>query len=155
MNATFYVVSGWADKNASGYIQWWQVDDLYRDGSEIGGIGTDHKDLSQVYNSDWMHDYAYKRDQVCNDRQRLVQLGYDPQSFAYPAGACSYTFPDGSTVQDIVNGSGFLAARAVDGLSSSAPTYAETLPPKDAYAVRTWTSSGTVVKTVRQIMSGG
>jgi peptidoglycan/xylan/chitin deacetylase (PgdA/CDA1 family) len=117
MNATFYVVSGWANRNASGYMRWWQVDDLYRDGNEIGGMGADHKDLTQVYNSDWMQDYAYKRDQVCNDRQRLAQLGYDPQSFAYPAGAYRYTFPDGSTVQDIVKGCGYLAARAVGGLS--------------------------------------
>jgi peptidoglycan/xylan/chitin deacetylase (PgdA/CDA1 family) len=146
MNATFYVVSGWADKNASGYVQWWQVDDLYRDGNEIGGMGTDHKDLTQVYNSDWTQDYAYKRQQVCDDRQRLAQRGYDPQSFAYPAGAYNYTFPDGSTVRDIVKGCGYLAARSVGALSPTGPTYAETLPPKDAYAIRTWTSSTTPIQ---------
>jgi peptidoglycan/xylan/chitin deacetylase (PgdA/CDA1 family) len=145
-NATFYVVSGWADKNASGYVQWWQVDDLYRDGNEIGGMGTDHKDLTQVYNSDWTQDYAYKQQQVCNDRQRLADRGYDPQSFNYPAGAYKYTFPNGSTVQGIVKGCGYLAARAVGGLSSTGPTYAETLPPKDAYALRTWNSSTSPVQ---------
>lgn len=192
MNATFYVASGWADKNASGYVQWWQADDLYRDGNEIGAIGTDHKDLTQVYNSDWTQDYTYKEQQVCNDRQRLATRRYDPQSVAYLAGAYQHTFPDGSTVQSIVKGCGYLAARAVCSLPSltSVVTAAAThgggwlqftlhhqvcsesrsdynscmsaygsIKDTTLNAFLDWlpdnAPSGTLVRTVRQVMSGG
>jgi peptidoglycan/xylan/chitin deacetylase (PgdA/CDA1 family) len=137
MKGTFYVVSGWVDNKAAGYMSSWQLDDLNRDGDEIGGMGTDHKDLTQAYYSNWTQDYAYKKQQVCGDHDRLAQLGYDPQSFAYPAAAYNYTFPDGSTVEGIVRSCGYLAGRTAGGLSTSGPAYAEPVPPKDAYALRT------------------
>jgi peptidoglycan/xylan/chitin deacetylase (PgdA/CDA1 family) len=143
MNATFYVASGWIDKSLACCMPWWQVDDLYRDGNEIGGMGTDHKDLTQTYFTDWTQDYAYKQQQVCGDRQRLSGRGYDPQSFAYPAGAYRYTYPDASTAQSIVKGCGYRSARAVGGLSPTGPVYSEPLPPKDALAVRTPNNSST------------
>jgi peptidoglycan/xylan/chitin deacetylase (PgdA/CDA1 family) len=141
MTGTFYVASGWIDKSFACCMPWWQVDDLYRDGNEIGGMGTEHKDLTQAYYQDPVQDYAYKKQQVCGDRQRLVGLGYDPQTFAYPRAAYKYTFPDGSTVQGIVRDCGYRAARTVGGLSPTGPAYAETLPPKDAYALRTTNSA--------------
>jgi peptidoglycan/xylan/chitin deacetylase (PgdA/CDA1 family) len=137
MNGTFYVPSGWVDNRVSGAMTWGQLDDLYRDGDEIGGMGTDHKNLTQVYNSDWTQDYAYKKQQVCGDHDRLAQLGYDPQSFGYPGAAYNYTFPDGSTVEGIVKSCGYLSGRTAGGLSTSGPTYAEPVPPQDAYALRT------------------
>jgi peptidoglycan/xylan/chitin deacetylase (PgdA/CDA1 family) len=143
MDGTFYVPSGWINKSFACCYTWWQADELYRDGNEIGGMGVDHKDLTQAYNSDWTQDYAYKRQQVCDDLNWLAGRGYDPRSFAYPAGAYKYTFPDGSTVQGIVRGCGYLAGRAVGGFSPAGPAYAETLPPKDAYAVRTLSNTST------------
>lgn len=143
MNATFYVPSGWINRGGSQYYAWWQADDLYRDGNEIGGMGVDHKDLTQVYNADWTQDYAYKKQQVCDDFNWLAGRGYDPQSFAYPAGAFNYTFPDGSNARGIVKACGYLAGRAVGGFSPSGPAYSETLPPKDAYAVRTLSNTPT------------
>jgi peptidoglycan/xylan/chitin deacetylase (PgdA/CDA1 family) len=116
---------------------WGQVDALYRDGNEIGGMGTDHKDLTQVYNADWTQDYAYKKQQVCGDHDRLAQLSYDPQSFAYPQAASNYTFPDGSTVKGIVRTCGYLSGRTAGGLAPTGPTYAEPMPPTDAYGLRT------------------
>jgi peptidoglycan/xylan/chitin deacetylase (PgdA/CDA1 family) len=143
MNGTFYVASGWINKSSSAYYAWWQADDLYRDGNEIGGMGFDHKDLTQVYNTDWTQDYAYKKQQVCDDFKYLAGRGYDPRSFAYPAGAYNYNFPDGSNVRSIVKTCGYMAGRAVGGFSPSGPAYSETLPPKDAYAVRTLSNTST------------
>lgn len=137
MNGTFYVASGWINKSYACCAAWWQIDELYRDGNEIGGMGVDHKDLTQVYNSDWTQDYAYKKQQVCDEFAWLAQRGYDPRTFAYPAGAYNYTFPDGRTVRSIVQACGYQAGRAVGGFSPNGPTYSETIPPKDAYAVRT------------------
>jgi peptidoglycan/xylan/chitin deacetylase (PgdA/CDA1 family) len=137
MNGTFYVASGWVDNRASGYMLWGQLDTLYRDGNEVGGMDTDHKDLTQVYYADWTQDYAYKKQEVCGDHDRLKAMGYDPQSFAYPAAAYNYTFPDGSTVEGIVKSCGYLSGRTAGGLSTSGPTYAEPVPPRDAYALRT------------------
>ena len=69
----------------------WPLDDLYRDGNEIAGGTRDHKDLTQTYFADPAQDLAYKTAQVLRDRNRLAQLGYDPRSFAYPAGAFNDT----------------------------------------------------------------
>lgn len=129
MHGTFYVVSSWTDNKANGYMASWQLDQLYRDGNEIGGEGKDHKDLTQTYNSDPTQDYAYKQSQVCDDRQRLAQLGYDPRSFAYAFG--SYN----ATAEAIVKDCGYLSARQGGGLGGSNPP-AESLPAKDAYAIR-------------------
>jgi len=141
MNATFYVATGWINKSYACCTSWAQVDDLYRDGNEIGGMGFDHKDLTQIYNSDWTQDYAYKKQQVCDEFTWLARRGYDPQTFAYPGGAYNYTFPDGSTVRGIVQACGYLGARAVGGFSPNGPIYSETIPPKDAFAVRTLSNS--------------
>ncbi len=143
MNGTFYLASGWVNRGSSSYYAWWQADDLYKDGNEIGGMGFDHKDLTQVYNADWTQDYAYKKQQVCDDFNLLARRGYDPRSFAYPAAAYNYTFPDGSTVRGIVKACGYMSGRTVGGFSPSGPTYAETLPPKDAYAIRTLSNPST------------
>ncbi|MDQ1482685.1 MAG: hypothetical protein QOF35_761, partial [Actinomycetota bacterium] len=130
VHGTFYVVSSWTDNKANGYMASWQLDQLYRDGNEIGGEGKDHKDLTQTYNSDPAQDYAYKHSQVCDDRQRLAQLGYDPQSFAYPFGAYN------ATAEAIVKDCGYLSARQGGGLATSTTPPAESLPAKDAFAVR-------------------
>jgi peptidoglycan/xylan/chitin deacetylase (PgdA/CDA1 family) len=130
MNGTFYVVSSWVDKKASGYMASWQLDELYRDGNEIGGEGGTHKDLTKTYDSERARDYAYKKAQVCEDRQRLAQLGYNPQSFVYPYGAYD------ATAEHIVKACGYLSARAGGGLSMRNTPAAESLPPKDRYAIR-------------------
>jgi len=74
--------------------------------------------------------------EVCGSRQDELLNGItNPLSFAYPYG--SYN----STAESIVKSCGFQTARQGGGISSSTttpgPTYVETLPPKDPYAVRT------------------
>jgi peptidoglycan/xylan/chitin deacetylase (PgdA/CDA1 family)/major membrane immunogen (membrane-anchored lipoprotein) len=131
LNATFYVPTNWIDKSFAATMAWWQLDDLYRDGNELGGMGRDHKDLTDSATTT-----EYKTAQVCDDRQRLVQQGYDPQTFDYPAGAYN------AAAKSIVQGCGYAAARASGGLSATGPTYAETVPPKDSLAVRTSNTTG-------------
>jgi peptidoglycan/xylan/chitin deacetylase (PgdA/CDA1 family) len=148
LDATFYISTGAIDKGYACCVAWWQLDDLYRDGHEIGGMGVDRVDLT-----DPAQDYNYKRAQVCNDRQRLVQRGYDPQSFAYPYGAWNYTFPDGTTVRSLVQSCGYRSARAVGGLSATGGPYAETLPPQDAFAVRTAPITGAAPVTLSDLQA--
>jgi peptidoglycan/xylan/chitin deacetylase (PgdA/CDA1 family) len=130
MRGTFYVVSRWVDDKATGYMASWQLDNLYRDGNEIGGMSRDHIDLTQTYFSDPAADLAYKTDQVCSDRQRLAALGYDPQSFDYPFAAYN------AAAESIVQSCGYLSGRTGGTLSSTGPQYAETIPPADPYAIR-------------------
>ncbi|MDT7660330.1 MAG: hypothetical protein QOF38_5045, partial [Pseudonocardiales bacterium] len=132
LKASFYVPTNWIDKSFAATMPWWQLDDLYRDGNEIGGMGRDHKDLT-----DTTTDTAYKTAQVCDDFNRLQAQGYGPRTFDYPAGAYN------TAAKSIVQGCGYAGARASGGLSVSGPTYAETLPPKDAFAVRTANIAGT------------
>jgi peptidoglycan/xylan/chitin deacetylase (PgdA/CDA1 family) len=131
MPATFYVASSWVDNKATGFMASWQLDGLYRDGHEIGGMGREHKNLTVTYDSDPATDLAYKHDQVCGDRQRLAELGYDPQTFAYPEAATD------SAAQAIVSECGYLSGRVSGGLGGSSPPYAESVPPANAYAVHT------------------
>jgi peptidoglycan/xylan/chitin deacetylase (PgdA/CDA1 family) len=131
MRGTFYVVSSWVDKKASGYLSSWQLDQLYQDGNEVGGEGRTHQDLTKTYDADPQRDYAYKKAEVCDDRRRLAQLGYDPQSFVYPFGAYD------ATAEAIVKACGYLSARTGGGLSIGTAPFAESLPPKDAYGIRT------------------
>jgi peptidoglycan/xylan/chitin deacetylase (PgdA/CDA1 family) len=131
LRASFYLSSAWLDKSFTATMAWWQVDELYRDGNEIGGMGRDHKDLTATYFSDPAEDSAYKRAQVCDDQKRLNEQGYDPRTFAYPTGAYN------AAAQEIVKGCGYAAARASGGLSASGPVYAESLPPKTMYGIRT------------------
>jgi peptidoglycan/xylan/chitin deacetylase (PgdA/CDA1 family) len=131
VNATFYVASGWVDAGSNSSMSWSQVRDLYRDGDEIGGMGKDHKSLTATYFTDPSQDLAYKQSQVCDDRQRLIAMGVDPQTFAYPQAAVD------ATAKSIVSGCGYRAGRTIGGLSSTSTPYAETIPPADAFSVRT------------------
>jgi peptidoglycan/xylan/chitin deacetylase (PgdA/CDA1 family) len=142
MPATFYVVSSWADQGDACCMAWWQIDNLYRDGNEIGGMGRDHEDLTAPPNGPWPQELARRRAQVCDDRRRLVMRGYDPRTFAYPAGAFATVFPDGSRPQDLVRECGYLAGRAVGG-STPPGTPIDTLPPADPFVVRTPQINGT------------
>ena len=101
VRATFFVNS--PQIGTSGfYMTWAQIDALAADGNEIAGHTLTHADLTDPALTD-----AQKRAEVCDDRQNLVARGYDPVSFAYPAGAadataesivrdCGYTWADGS-----------------------------------------------------------
>jgi hypothetical protein len=73
---------------------------------------------------------------VCDDRARLLQLGYEATSFAYPFGATD------TTAKQIVQECGYSSGRGVGGIRSpgygcnSCPT-AESVPPGDVWEIAT------------------
>jgi peptidoglycan/xylan/chitin deacetylase (PgdA/CDA1 family) len=136
MPATFYVVSSWAEQRRACCMAWWQIDNLYRDGNEIGGMGVDHEDLTAPPNGPWPQELAHRRAQVCDDRQRLAQRGYDPQTFAYPGGAFAAVYPDGSRPEDLVRDCGYVGGRGIGG-STPAGKPVETIPAADPFTLRT------------------
>ena len=120
--------------NDAKYMRFYHLDELVRDGNEIGGMGRDHRNLTTSYSSDPAVDPAYKQDQVCGDRQALADWGYDPQSFAYPGGA------ENTQVQAIVRDCGFTSGQVAGGLSATGPTYARrpAREPAPSAARPTW-----------------
>jgi peptidoglycan/xylan/chitin deacetylase (PgdA/CDA1 family) len=144
MHGTFYVSSHALDDRRGCCVTWDQARTLYREGDEIGGATLDHVDLTQTHNADPQADYAYKKHEVCDDRQQLADHGLDPRSFAYPGGAADYTFADGSTIRDLVKSCGYLSGRIAGGLDGSHT--ANSLPPADAFAVGTARPGSTEIK---------
>ena len=124
---TFYVNSGYLD-----YPAFLSVDDvrtIARQRSEVGGASLYGNDLSQL-----TVDQA--RQQVCNDRATLAQLGFQVTSFAYPHGAGE---PE---VKEVVQECGYNSSRDLAGLyegpgnCDSCPR-GETVPPTDYFRIRT------------------
>ncbi len=128
MNVTYFVPSGKIG-SGPGYMTWDQLSTLFTAGNEIGGHTVDHVNLTGSTLT-----YDQKVHEVCDDRQALLQHGLDGMSFAYPEGAYD------QTAEDIVRNCGYSSARAAGGVSASGPVYAETIPPLDVYATRTWTA---------------
>lgn len=126
--ATYFVPSGNVGSDP-GYLTWDQLSTLAAAGNEIGGHTVNHVNLTGSSLT-----YTQKVHQVCDDRQALLQHGLDVVSFAYPEGAYD------QTAKDIVRDCGYFSGRATGGISASGPVYAETVPPLDAYATRTWTA---------------
>lgn len=122
MKGTFYVNSG--RLNTSGYMTTAQVQAIQAAGHEIGGHTVDHKDLTTLSNA------ALNR-QVCNDRNALSAAGIVTTSFAYPFGSFN------NAAKQAVKSCGYTNARTVGDVSCSGCSVSESIPPKDAYAVRT------------------
>lgn len=134
MTGTYYVASSWVKSNDAKYMRFYQLDELYRQGNEIGGMGKDHKSLTATYDPDPAADLAYKRDQVCGDHQALQDWGYHPVSFAYPGAA------ENSAAQSLVRDCGFTSGRVAGGLSAAGPVRAEPLPPANPMRLRALTT---------------
>jgi peptidoglycan/xylan/chitin deacetylase (PgdA/CDA1 family) len=119
MRGTFYIISG-SVGTSSYYLTWPQIGEFASAGNEIAGHTVNHRNLTTLTSEQ-------ARAEVCDDRQNLIGRGYNPISFAYPEGAYN------TTVEQIVRDCGYLDAR----IAGNAPYGAETIPPRDAYAVRT------------------
>lgn len=129
-DGTFYVASNWVKTFDPNYMRFYELDELYRQGNEIGGMGKDHQDLTATYDTDATADLAFKRDQVCGDFEALTQWGYHPVSFTYPFGVTN------TQAQQLVRDCGFLTGRLPGGLSATGPDYAEALPAATPLALR-------------------
>jgi peptidoglycan/xylan/chitin deacetylase (PgdA/CDA1 family) len=133
--STFNINSGDTGTGSSGdglpgYMTWANLQELYAAGNEIAGHTVNHINLVTA------PDDATRIHQVCDDRQALLLHGLKPTSFAYPEGAFN------QNVKDIVASCGYSNARAGGGVTATGPVYAETVPPLDMYATRTWATPG-------------
>jgi len=134
MHATFYVSSAFIDDST--HLSWAQLGDLFAAGNEIGGHTLTHAHLKHLKTADARHE-------VCDDRVAIYNHGLQPTSFAYPFGE----FDAG--VKQIVHDCGYNSGRGVSGVDDRR-TFAETIPPLDAYATRTPPNpkQGTTVATI-------
>jgi len=129
VNGTFYVATDWMRTSDAHYMRFYDLDNLYRDGDEIGGMGRAHEDLTATYDPDPAVDTAHKVDEVCGDKSVLSNLGYDPVSFSYPGGAVN------PAAESIVSGCGYTSGRLVGGLGAGGAD-AEPIPPADPFILR-------------------
>jgi peptidoglycan/xylan/chitin deacetylase (PgdA/CDA1 family) len=132
MRGTFYINSALVD-TSSYYMTWAQIHEIYNAGHEIGGHTLHHTNLTTV-------NASTATTEVCNDRQAIIAQGLGPvTSFAYPEAAVN------STAEGIVKSCGYSSGRGVGDLfGPDCPCpYAETIPPTDAYQLRTPGSAGT------------
>jgi peptidoglycan/xylan/chitin deacetylase (PgdA/CDA1 family) len=121
IQATFYIVSGFVDHPDGSTMTWDQIRGLAADGNDIGGFTTDHAVLPTLSPPEQTH-------QVCDDRARLVEQGFTPVSFAYPAGALD------PSSERVVQQCGYRTCRSAGDASATGPRYAERIPPADPYA---------------------
>ena len=129
MNGTFFVnTTAISQGLAAGAMTWQQLTALNNAGNEIGGHTLSESNLTT-------DDTQTATQEVCQDRQNLLNHGFYPTSFAYPFGAYN------ATAESIVSGCGYTSGRAAGGIDVSGPgagpVYAESLPPKDVLATRT------------------
>lgn len=124
-----------------------------QDGHEIGSHTATHRDLSctqERYANGRCQpghvpiDIADVHREVCGDRELLRALGFDVTGFAYPFGR-STTGEDADNLGDVVAACGFSYARGTNGLARGAGDdtelpLAETFPPKDPFAIRSYES---------------
>jgi len=128
MPGTFFISSG-DTEGGPGFMTWSNLSTLATNGQDVGGHTVNHIDLTSS-----SYTQQQKIDEVCNDRQALIDHGLSPVSFAYPFGAYD------ANAETIVQGCGYASARRTGGITASPPPYAETIPPPDPFATRTWTA---------------
>jgi peptidoglycan/xylan/chitin deacetylase (PgdA/CDA1 family) len=140
MHATFYVNSGSID--TADHLSWAQLTALAADGHEITGHTVDHVNLKKLKAVALQH-------QVCDDRAALQAHGFAAISFAYPFGGFD------AQAKQAVAACGYTSGRGVSGVDGRR-TFAETLPPADAYATRTPANvkSGTTLATIQSYITG-
>jgi peptidoglycan/xylan/chitin deacetylase (PgdA/CDA1 family) len=128
MTGTYYINSAMVG-SSSYYMTWSQIHALADAGNEIGGHTLHHKDLTKLSTTE-------ATTEVCDDRTNLINNGFSPvTSFAYPYAA------NNTTAEQIVQGCGYSSGRDVGSIyhPTECPScpYAETIPPRNPYALRT------------------
>jgi hypothetical protein len=109
-------------------MTWTQLQQLAADRNEIGGHTLHHVDLTQITAQD-------AQNEICADRQNLVNHGFAARSFAYPYGGYEQ-----SGVPALVQACGYTSGRTVGDIRSpnfpNSP-FAESIPPADPWVTRT------------------
>jgi len=151
MRGTFYVNSG--RLGLPGYLTYGQLRGMQDAGHEIGGHTISMPRLTTL-------DPDSQRRQVCDDRVALMDAGLRITSFSYPFG------DEDATTRQIVIDCNYNSARESGGLrtpdSCTSCPYAESVPPRDAYTVRThgsaqpdWTLADLQALVLRAEEAGG
>lgn len=151
MPATFYVPSGHVDGPDA--LTLGQLRAMEAAGHEIGGHTVNHADLVAT-----TPDEAVR--QICDDRSRLLDWGFDARSFAYPFARST------PAVQDAVRDCGYSSGRLLGALQS--PTTCldcpavEDLVPAAPFALRalaqvetSWTLEDFQAAVLRAEQTGG
>ncbi|HZY74915.1 MAG TPA: polysaccharide deacetylase family protein [Jatrophihabitantaceae bacterium] len=150
MHGTFYTITG--SIGAPNYLTLSQLQQIYRDGNEIGGHTVNHPDLTLV-----PADEAQR--QVCQARNTLTKWGFPQTSFAYPFASVT------TAVESIVSACGYNSARGLGDIQSrfgcAGCDFSETMPPADPFYLKaldevddTWTLAD-LEKTVTNAESHG
>ena len=138
MHATFLVNTGPILAGDPNKLTVPQLQTIFSHGNEIAGHTLDHVNVQPLSTAD-------ARYQICTDRNNLLDMGFQPTSFAYPFAS----FDSGS--EDVVHYCNYNDASATAGLTLKGPA-ANTIPPADPYAIRTVPSvkKSTKLKTLEQ-----
>jgi len=123
MHATFLVNTGPILAQDPAKLTVAQVKAIFSDGNEVGGHTVDHVNVQPL-------PVAEARNQICTDRNNLLDMNVQPTTFAYPFAS----FDSGS--EDAAHYCNYNDASATAGLTLKGPV-ANTVPPADPYAVRT------------------
>ncbi len=124
LKATFFIISGRVGK--SGYMGLEDLRHLAAAGHDIGGHTLNHAELAPL-------GPGLQRQEICEDRLRLLSWGFSPTSLAFPFGA------NDAVVNQTAAACGYNAARDVRGLADTCGScpVAESIPPFDPYEIRT------------------
>jgi Polysaccharide deacetylase len=137
LHGTFYIPSGFV--GLAGYMSWDDVATLNSNGDEIGGKTVNNADLTALTQSGTASGLAEAQREICEGRNILLAKGYNVTDFAYP-------FADFLPADEpLAQACGFNSGRGVGSLADAQPKgctfpdcpYAETIPPTDAYSIRT------------------
>lgn len=123
MHATFLVNTGPILANDPTKLTVADLHTFFAAGNEIAGHTLDHVNIQPLSTAD-------ARFEVCTDRNNLLDMGFQPQSLAYPFAS----FDSGS--EDVAHYCNYTDASATAGLTLKGPV-ANSVPPADPYAVRT------------------
>jgi peptidoglycan/xylan/chitin deacetylase (PgdA/CDA1 family) len=128
MKGTFYVNAGRIGR--PGHLTWDELEAMASEGHEIGGHTLDHVNLANVEESE-------ANRQIHENRVCLLKRGFADRNFAYPYGAGWHD----ATVRSLVRSCGYTSGRGAWGLAApegaTYTAYAETIPPRDLWAIRT------------------
>jgi peptidoglycan/xylan/chitin deacetylase (PgdA/CDA1 family) len=126
MHGTFYIISGRV--GTPGYLALSDLNNLAAAGNEIGDHTVSHLNLTTV-------NLEEAERQVCNARVQLKNWGFHVWDFAYPQAGTS------PQLEQVIQKCNLNSARVVGNIVSPGDCfgcpYAETIPPRDAYAIAT------------------
>jgi Polysaccharide deacetylase len=123
MHATFLVNTGPILAGNPNKLTGAQLQTIFSDGNEIAGHTLDHVNVQPLSITD-------ARYQICTDRNNLLDMGFQPTSFAYPFASFDIAS------EDAAHYCNYNDASATAGLTLKGPA-ANSVPPVDPYAIRT------------------